>query len=474
MTFRAFGRPAVRGRVWVGRFQCLTRMLPASISARAFSAPFALSALLTMQFRAVKGTFDVLPDEVGRWQRLEQAFRSTVELYGYSEIRTPVIELMDLFVRSVGETTEVVEKQMFTFSRSDETIALRPEGTAGVARAYVAHSVHAREPVTRWYYIGPMFRAEQPQRGRYRQFHQAGCEVYGDAGPHSDAEMIDMLVRFLESVGIQKVRVLVNCLGGTGTRQRYRQALEEHFRPQVDQLSEHAKKRLEDNPLRILDSKNPKDIEASQGAPSILDLLEPEDKAHWDGLRSALDALGTPYEVSPTLVRGLDYYTRTLFEVQGASGELGSQNALLGGGRYDRMIKELGGPDVPAIGFAMGLERLLLAMPESAPAKVPLVFVAPLGERARVEALKLGRELRDVGVKTEVDTRGNSMKSMLRRADSLGARVALVLGDSEIDQGTVQLKDLNQHTQTAVPRGELIGRVRAALDADGAARGEAH
>jgi histidyl-tRNA synthetase len=425
-----------------------------------------------MQFRAVKGTFDVLPDEVGRWQRLEQAFRSTVELHGYSEIRTPVIELMDLFVRSVGETTEMVEKQMFTFPRSDEVIALRPEGTAGVARAYVGHSVNAREPVTRWYYIGPMFRAEQPQRGRYRQFHQAGCEIYGDAGPHSDAEMIDMLVGFLGSLGIRQVRVLVNCLGGAGTRERYRQALEAHFRPRAEQLSEHAKKRLDDNPLRILDSKNPKDIEASAGAPSILDLLEPADKAHWDGLRAALDALGTPYEVSPTLVRGLDYYTRTLFEIQGASGELGSQNALLGGGRYDRMVKELGGPEVPAIGFAMGLERLLLAMPEEAPVSKPLVFVAPLGERARVEALKLGRELRNAGIRVEVDARGNSMKSLLRRSDALGARVALVLGDSEIDQGTVQLKDLVQHSQAAVPRAELLGRVQSALGAEPPASGE--
>jgi histidyl-tRNA synthetase len=326
--------------------------------------------------------------------------------------------------------------------------------------------------VTRWYYIGPMFRAEQPQRGRYRQFHQAGCEAYGDAGPYSDAEMIDMLVGFLGRLGIRNVRVLVNCLGGTGTRERYRQALEAHFRPRADQLSEHAKKRLDDNPLRILDSKNPKDIEASAGAPSILELLEPEDKAHWDGLLRALDALGTPYEISPTLVRGLDYYTRTLFEIQGASGELGSQNALLGGGRYDRMVNELGGPDVPAIGFAMGLERLLLAMPEEPPVKRELVFVAPLGDRARLEALKLGRELRAAGITVEVDARGNSMKSLLRRADGLGARVALLLGDAEIDQGTVQLKDLAQHTQAAVPRGELLERLNTALAAEGPAGGE--
>ncbi|HVJ14717.1 MAG TPA: histidine--tRNA ligase [Polyangiaceae bacterium] len=423
-----------------------------------------------MQFRAVKGTFDVLPDEIGRWQKLEHAFRRMAELYGYQEARTPILEPLELFVRSVGETTEMVEKQMFALQRGDETLALRPEGTAGAARAYVANSVHAREAVSRWYYIGPMFRAEQPQRGRYRQFHQAGCEIYGDAGPGSDAEMIDMLVGFLQGLGIGGVRVLVNSLGAAGTRERYRQALKTHLSPMADRLSDHAKKRLEDNPLRILDSKDPRDQEAIQEAPSVLDLLDDDDRQHWERLCQALDALGTPYEVAPRLVRGLDYYTRTLFELQATGGELGTQNALLGGGRYDGMIKDVGGPQTPAIGFAMGLERVLLAMPEDAPPRPPICFVAPIGVRAQAEALRLGRELRQLGIVTEVDTRGNSPKSMLRRADTLGAHACLLLGDAELDKAVVQLKDLRGHTQQEVPRAEVAARVAALLGTDGEKR----
>jgi histidyl-tRNA synthetase len=423
-----------------------------------------------MQFRAVKGTFDVLPDEVGRWQRLERAFRRTVELYGYQEVRTPVLELQELFVRSVGETTEMVEKQMFALQRGDETLVLRPEGTAGAARAYVNHSMHAREAISRWYYLGPMFRAEQPQRGRHRQFHQAGCEIYGDAGPGCDAEMIDMLVGMLQELGIGGIRVLVNSLGSSGTRERYREALTAHLTPKADKLSEHAQKRLGDNALRILDSKDPRDQEAIQDAPSVLELLDSDDRQHWERLTQALDALGTPYEVSPRLVRGLDYYTRTLFEIQGTTGELGTQNALLGGGRYDGMIKDVGGPQTPAIGFAMGLDRLLLAMPAEAPARQALCFIAPIGQRAQNEALLIGRELRQLGVMTEVDLRGNSPKSMLRRSDSLKALRCLVLGDSELDKGVVQLKDLGAHTQDEVPRAEIAARVAAIFGTGGEQR----
>jgi histidyl-tRNA synthetase len=312
-----------------------------------------------------------------------------------------------------------------------------------------------------------MFRAEQPQRGRYRQFHQAGCEIYGDPGPGCDAEMIDMLVGFLGGLGISGVRVLVNSLGGPGTRERYREALVNHLTPHADRLSDHAKKRLVDNPLRILDSKNPRDQEVIEGAPDVLDLLEPADRQHWERLCGALDALGTPYEVAPRLVRGLDYYTRTLFEIQASTGELGSQNALLGGGRYDGMIKELGGPATPAIGFAMGLERLLLAMPEDARARPRLCFVAPIGVPAQDDALRLGRELRAAGIATEVDARGNSPKSMLRRADALGAGACIIIGDSELGRAVVKLKDLSAHTQEEVPRSEIVARVTALLGGDG-------
>jgi histidyl-tRNA synthetase len=416
-----------------------------------------------MEFRAIKGMNDILPDEARRFALVEAAFRRVVELHGYSEVRTPVLEPTELFVRSTGETSEIVEKQMFTLTRDSESFTLRPEGTPGMARAFLNGSVHGKEPVTRWYYIGAMFRAERPQRGRSRQFHQAGCEVYGDPGPVVDAEMIDMLVGLLGELGIADVEVRVNSIGGPITRQKYREALIAHLTPHKDQLSEHAQKRLLDNPLRILDSKDPRDRQAVADAPSILDCLEPEDRAHWDGFRAALDALGTKYVVTPGLVRGLDYYTRTLFELVSNQGELGSQNTLLGGGRYDGMISELGGPKLPAVGFAIGLERLLLASPLAAPERAPRCFIAPLGAPGLKDGLALARELRAAGIGTDLDGRGGSMKSMLRRADSLGARVCLVIGDQEVDSQQVQVKDLASHSQELCARADVVRTVARIL-----------
>lgn len=416
-----------------------------------------------MEFRAIKGMNDILPDEARRFALVEAAFRRVVELHGFSEVRTPVLEHTELFLRSTGETSEIVEKQMFTLARESESFTLRPEGTPGVARAFLNGSVHAKEPVTRWYYIGSMFRAERPQRGRQRQFHQAGCEVYGDAGPVVDAEIIDMLVALLRELGIVDVEVRVNSIGGPATRQRYRAALLAHLTPRADQLSEHAQRRLSDNPLRILDSKDPRDRQAVSDAPSVLDCLEPEDRAHWDGFRAALDALGARYVVTPSLVRGLDYYTRTLFEFVSNQGELGAQNTLLGGGRYDSMVHELGGPKLPAVGFAIGLERLLLASPLPAPPPAARCFVAPLGAAGLREALGLARELRTAGVGTDLDGRGSSMKSMLRRADSLGARVCLVIGDAEVDARQVQVKDLAEHSQLLCPRADVVSAVQRIL-----------
>jgi histidyl-tRNA synthetase len=275
--------------------------------------------------------------------------------------------------------------------------------------------------------------------------------------------MIDMLVGILRALGLTNLEVCVNSLGSQGTRARYRDALRAYLEPKKADLSEHAQKRLDDNPLRILDSKNPKDQDAVKGAPSILDLLEPDDQAHWEGLKRALSALGTPFVVTPDLVRGLDYYTRTLFEIRSSDGALGSQNAVLGGGRYDGMVEELGGPRIPAVGFAMGLERVLLAMPERAAATPARCFIAPLGERALLEALVIARDLRQAGVAALADTRGGSLKSMLRRADSLGARLCLVLGDTELDRGVVAVKDLAEKQQTDVERSGLVAHVVAAL-----------
>ncbi|MCU0658899.1 MAG: histidine--tRNA ligase [Polyangiaceae bacterium] len=416
-----------------------------------------------MELRAVKGMNDILPDEIGRWQRLEAIFRRTVELYGYREVRTPIVEPTQLFVRSIGEATDVVEKEMYSFQRHDNELTLRPEGTAGAARAYLEHKIHAREPVSRWYYLGPMFRGERPAKGRYRQFYQAGAELYGEAGPLCDAEMIDMLARFLQQLGIEQVEVLVNSLGGPATRLRYRQALLDFFTPRSAQLSEDSQRRLEKNPLRILDSKSPHDQALCAEAPSILDVLDDEDRAHFDGLLAHLDALKTPYRVDPRLVRGLDYYTRTLFELRGTGGELGAQNALGGGGRYDRMIGELHGPETPCIGFALGLERLLLAMapaPETSPG---WVYVAPLGAEAQREALRLASELRSAGIEARVDGRGQKLNRMLPRASNSGARFCVIVGEGELARGVVALKDLQAHAQEEPPRAQLVQRLREIL-----------
>jgi histidyl-tRNA synthetase len=403
-----------------------------------------------MELRAVRGMNDILPDEVVRWQRLEAAFRRHAELHGFAEVRTPILEHTALFRRQVGETTDIVEKEMYSFERHGDDLTVRPEGTAGAARAYVEHQLAAKEPVSRWYYLGPMFRGERPAKGRYRQFYQAGCEVYGDPGPLCDAEVIDLVGGLFRAIGITEFVVHVNSLGSGDTRERYRDALLAHFTPKKDQLSEDSKRRLEKNPLRILDSKDPKDREASQGAPSILDVLGDADRAHWEGLLRYLDVLGVEHVVDPTLVRGLDYYTRTLFEVRAKSTDLGAQNTLCGGGRYDNMVKGLGGPDVPAIGFAMGLERILLSMPSEGIATSPVVALLPLSQKGAERGLLLARELRALGVKTEVDGRGGKLKNMLSRAERKGAALCVILGD-EVERNAVAVKDLAARAQEELP-----------------------
>jgi histidyl-tRNA synthetase len=418
-----------------------------------------------MNLRAVKGMNDILPDEIGRWHRLERIFRATVELYRYEEVRPPLVEPTSLFVRQIGEVTDIVEKEMYSFAHHGDELTLRPEGTAGVARAYVEHHVHAKEPVSRWCYLGPMFRAETPQKGRYRQFYQAGCEVFGDAGPAIDAEMIDMLVHLMAELGLEKVSAHVNTLGAAGTRARYRDALVAYLTPHRSALSDDSQTRLERSPLRVLDSKDPRDAEVIAGAPSILDVLDPDDRTHFEGLCRYLDRLHTPYVIDPKLVRGFDYYTRTLFELRAEGGDLGSQNAVGGGGRYDRMVGELGGPDVPGIGFALGLERLLLAMPSAEAPTRPSVFLAPLGEAAIAEALSVAKELRGHGVAADVDGRKGSLKSMLRRANATGATFCVILGDAELERGEVQVKDLVLRTQEDLSRTEvariLADRIRS-------------
>lgn len=394
---------------------------------------------------------DILPDEAARWQKLESAFRMHVSRYGYDEVRTPIIEHTALFSRQMGETTDVVEKEMYSFERHENALTVRPEGTAGAARAYVEHHVHAREPVSRWYYLGPMFRGERPAKGRYRQFYQAGCELYGDPGPMADAEMIEMVYSYLTNIlGIPNIEVRLNSLGASGTREKYAAALRAFFEPRKDKLSEDSQRRLEKNALRILDSKDPRDREQLEGVPSLMSILDETDLAHFSSVKQYLDDMGVPYIVDPKLVRGLDYYTRTLFELVTTTGDLGAQSTLVGGGRYDNMISELGGPNVPAIGFAMGIERLLTLIPADVSRDKPAVYIAPLSAACASRAAVLGRDLRRLGVRTEVDGRGGKIKAMLRRADALGTKLCVIIGDGELARGVATVKDLAGHKQSEV------------------------
>ncbi|MEM7136604.1 MAG: histidine--tRNA ligase [Myxococcota bacterium] len=427
-----------------------------------------------MSLRAVKGMKDILPDEISKWHRLERSFRQCVERYNFQEARFPILEPTELFVRSIGETTDIVEKEMYTFtdkggkhSTGGKSLTLRPEGTASAVRAYVQHSVQGREPVTKWYYIGPMYRRERPAKGRYRQFYQAGIEAFGDPGPYIDAEVIDMVVGFVSGLGISDVQVKVNSIGGPETRTRYTAALLSYLEPYRGELCDDCQRRMDANPLRVLDCKVPRCAEIAASAPAIPDHLTDDDREHFEGLQEALTRLGTPYLLDGSLVRGLDYYTRTLFEVLGTGDGLGAQNALLGGGRYDRMVKSLGGPDTPAIGFAMGLERLLMAMPESNDDVGIDVFVIAAQPTVRAEAALLGRELRDAGLRVESDLRGGSLKSQLRRADKMNAPIAMILGESEVAAGSVQVKNLHAKTQETLLRTEVPERARFIIDARG-------
>jgi histidyl-tRNA synthetase len=394
---------------------------------------------------------DILPEQAAQWQRLEKVFRDIVERYGFGEVRTPLIEPTELFVREIGEGTDIVAKEMYTFERHGDRLTVRPEGTAGCARAYVQHSVGGREPVSRWYYFGPMFRAERPAKGRYRQFFQGGCEIYGDAGPLCDAELIEMCGAIVQALGIGDYAIHINSLGSGDAHERFREALRVHFEPLRETLSEDSQRRIDQNPLRILDSKSKQDAEAIASAPNVLDSLGGDDREHFDAVRGYLDELGVPYVVDPKLVRGLDYYTRTLFELKTTGGELGAQDALLGGGRYDNMIGSLGSKKpVPAVGFAMGIERLLALMAEPEAAPGPGCYLAPLTANANGAALSLARALRQRGVRCELDGRSSSVKAKLRRANSMRSSLVLMLGDDELAAGEVTVKDFAGGGQTRV------------------------
>ena len=407
---------------------------------------------------AVRGTRDILPGEVERWQRVEAVARQVCERYGYAEIRTPIIEREELFAKGTGETTDIVQKEMYSFTdKGGERVTLRPEATPSVARAFVEHALEQAMAVPKLYCLGPMFRYERPQKGRYRQFHQLNVEVFGVTDASLDAEIIEMACTFVRELGIERTDLVVNSVGCPACRPAFSAALVSALGTDVPKLCADCQRRAATNPLRIFDCKVPADQPIIDALPRPVDYLCDECRAHFDEVQRHLRAAGLPFCLSHRLVRGLDYYTRTTFELLGSGSDLGAQNALLGGGRYDGLVKHLGGPDRAGIGFAAGLERLVLALPADAVGSTPPdVFVAAIGDEARDAGFALARALRDAGVRTLVEYEGRSAKSQLRRADRTGARQVAIIGGDELARGEVTIKDMATGEQRAVARNQAV------------------
>jgi histidyl-tRNA synthetase len=422
---------------------------------------------LAEQIQPIRGMNDILPTEIGAWQYLERSVRDVVSAYGYEEMRVPIVEQTSLFKRSIGEFTDVVGKEMYSFeSQGGENLTLRPEATAGMVRAVISNRMLRGQRHKLWC-VGPMFRYETPQAGRYRQFHQLDVEAVGFAGPDIDAELIALTARLWKVLGIERVRLQINSLGTPEARRAYREILINYFRTYESRLDADSLRRLDGNPLRILDSKNPEMQEIVAGAPLLTEHLDAESREHFDALCGMLRDIGVPYEVNPRLVRGLDYYTRTVFEWINESS--GAQNAVCSGGRYDGLIAQLGGEPTPAIGFAMGMERvvalLLQAGQAPAPAK-PDVYVVLNGERAYAAGLGLVERLRNELPRRrfEMNLGDGKFKTQFRRADASAAPLALIVGDDELARGVVGMKPLRQETgQTECPIAELAQGVEAAL-----------
>ncbi len=418
---------------------------------------------MSQRIQRVRGMQDVLPGEVWKWRYVEQGLMHIAAAFGYQEIRTPVLELAELFIRSVGETTDIVGKEMYVFEdRGGDILSLRPEMTASIVRAVIENHLLQQQPIARLWYYGPMFRRERPQKGRYRQFHQYGAEVVGSPHPESDVEIISMAWQLLQHFGLSQLELRINTLGNAETQQRYRAALVAYLEPHKDQLSPESQARLVTNPLRILDSKNEQDRAIVEQAPKIVDFLDDESRAFFDTVLSLLDRLSIPYVVDPYLVRGLDYYRHTAFEI--VSTALGAQNAVCGGGRYDGLAALLGGKPFPAVGFALGVERLLLVLEaeDRFPAKPPVaqVYIAAVGEAPMREvALMLASRLRAEHIPTTVDLLRRSVKGQLREANRYGVRLVVIVGEQEWQQGMVIVKDMASGEQELVAEATLVQEV---------------
>jgi histidyl-tRNA synthetase len=411
------------------------------------------------KINGVKGMNDVLPGAVGRWQEVEAVAREVFALYGYREVRTPVVEPEQLYARGVGEQTDIVSKEMYVFEdKGEDRLALRPEGTAGTIRAFIEHGAFVDGP-QKWFYMGPMFRRERPQKGRYRQFHQIGVEAFGIAEPALDAEQIAMVQDWLARLGVTATLKL-NSVGDAACRPAYLEGLRAWLGERAGQLCGDCRERTAKNPLRVLDCKVPTCQPVLQGAPRLLDQLCPPCRAHFDQVRGGLDALGVAYTVEPRLVRGLDYYVRTAYEF--TSDALGAQSAVAGGGRYDGLVETLGGPPTPGIGFALGEERLILileAMGRPVAARRPAVFLVSADEAGAAAVLRLSSELRKAGVACDLDARGGKLARQFKQAERVEARYALVLGGQELAAGQGKLKDMTTRAETPVKLADLAARL---------------
>lgn len=425
-----------------------------------------------MHYTPPKGTFDIIPCEKDiehawreshRWQYIEHILRSASHDFSYREIRVPLFEQTELFIRSVGEHTDIVSKEMYTFlDRAGRSMTLRPEGTAGVMRAILEKGLHMQPGLHKFFYIGPMFRYDRPQAGRYRQLHQYGVEVIGRDAPEQDVEVIALLYTILQRLQMKDLHVQINSIGDLTSRAVYKEALRSYLAPHLAHLSKESQHRFEKNIMRVLDSKDPEDQEVLQKAPSILDFLRPEAKSRFDQILSLLKELAIPYAIQPRLVRGLDYYTDTVFEVHTKGA--GAQNALGGGGRYDGLSEALGGPFIPAVGFSVGMERILqwmlkesISFPSS---PHPKIFLIPLGNEAKRFCIRLAQELRTESISTECDLSGKKMGASLQLATAMNAEYALIIGENELKSGAAALKHLASREQTSIAFNELIATLK--------------
>lgn len=403
--------------------------------------------------RKIKGTEDIMPKDSYRWIFLEDIMRRQANAYGYKEVRTPVFEQTSLFARGVGETTDVVQKEMYTFStKGDESITLRPEGTAGAARAFLEHSVQNDGLPSKQYYLTTCYRYEKPQAGRQREFHQFGIEVFGTQNPSADAEVISLVNGLFEVLGLSKIRLEINSIGCPKCRSKYHEKLREYFSQYKDKLCDTCLGRLERNPMRIIDCKSPVCSEIAKDAPKMIDFLCEECSDHFEKVKSYLDIAGVKYEVNPTIVRGLDYYTKTVFEF--VSDNIGAQGTVCGGGRYDGLIEELGGQHTPSLGCAMGIERLLLLI-ESSGVEIPKpdtcdLYIASMGENASLKAFALAEEVRKSGLSAQCDIVGRGLRPQMKFADKIGAKFSVVLGDNEIQENKAEVKNMETGEKTPV------------------------